>query len=142
MQMIFVNTDREAFHESAIMIHETIDHLNHWLLKHDNLKKRMNFYHGCHTKIPLGDDWGYPETQCVLEELWHQNKCSHIMFTNGDNLYNKKFIMRLHPHLQNDIDMISFRFVCKYHHENKALDGEFEQSKVDLGAVVIKMNAT
>ena len=81
----------------------------------------------------------------MLKEMLAEPKCEWIMFTNGDNFYNKAWFDTISPSANNpNINIIGWDFVT--HHlrdgvSNSLIHVKLERKFVDLGSVMIRASS-
>jgi len=105
-------------------------------------------------KLKVKKDFGYILTDMLMEQLIqkkNEHKCEYLLLTNGDNLYNKDLFSATYPYMVNKTGAIGFYFISSHcqpaHHYvsrkgcNTEFFTEFEQGRVDLGAVLIRVDA-
>jgi hypothetical protein len=88
--------------------------------------------------------YGYDATDFMLNEMLSQPYCEWIMFTNGDNFYNKAWFSTVVPATyspKNAVKIIGWDFVT--HHlrdgqSNSVVRVKIERKFVDLGSVMIR----
>ena len=68
-------------------------------------------------------------------------KCTHLMFTNGDNYYTNDFLDYVVPAMKTGKQMIAWDF--KTHHPRKynVIHAEIKRGFIDLGAVLVTREA-
>lgn len=98
------------------------------------------------------NDFGYMLTDIAAAQLLsppYQSQCEYLMFTNGDNLYNRRWIEASMPGMKEGYDVITWPFVS---HHRFRVDDEIQTDVViqaeppdgqtpDLGASLINADA-
>jgi len=90
--------------------------------------------------------YGYDGTDMMLKEMLKESHCEWILFSNGDNFYNRAWFSTVSSiALSNhDAKIIGWNFIT--HHlrngqHNSVIDIKLERAHVDLGSIMIKSSA-
>ena len=98
-------------------------------------------------------DYGYRQADLLLQHVLSDRSCTHVLVTNGDNLYTRAFLPATCGHMQRGaMDLISYLFSSHYKYtgeyrklgkvERAGQDVLFKtrlmKSWVDLGAVIVR----
>ena len=98
-----------------------------------------------HATAPVKNVYGYDLTDQALDMLLLKEedpKCTHFMFTNGDNYYPTYFLESVIPYIRKGKQLIAWDFTT--HHPRKItnyIKAEIKRGKIDLGAALVTREA-
>ena len=98
-----------------------------------------------HATAPVKNVYGYDVTDQALHMLLLKEedpKCTHYMFTNGDNYYPTYFLESVIPYIKKGKQLIAWDFTT--HHPRKItnyIKAEIKRGKIDLGAALVTREA-
>eukprot|EP00578_Thalassiosira_sp_NH16_P025891 CAMPEP_0181089152 /NCGR_PEP_ID=MMETSP1071-20121207/7153_1 /TAXON_ID=35127 /ORGANISM="Thalassiosira sp., Strain NH16" /LENGTH=668 /DNA_ID=CAMNT_0023171087 /DNA_START=115 /DNA_END=2121 /DNA_ORIENTATION=+ len=99
---------------------------------------------------PVKNVFGYDVTDRVLDMLlltenhpkYHEDpKCTHFMFTNGDNFYPQNLLESILPAMKIGKQLIAWDFITHHKRKSNVISVEIKRRFVDLGAVLVTREA-
>lgn len=93
------------------------------------------------SSIPWSHAYGYDVTDIILDELLETSDCTHFLFTNGDNYYNKYWLTHIAGAIKDGMQMIAWDFTTHHLRESNMVSVKFQRTFVDLGSVLVDRRA-
>jgi len=92
----------------------------------------------------LENQWGYGQTDWVLQQLQDLEEWDHIMFTNGDNTYSRYLLEQTLDARRSGYALIGFDFVLHHKRDgvpNKVMINTLRDMHSDLGSMIFHRGA-